>query len=309
VADAGYELEAGSAAFGGVERVIAASDRFKAQLHIGEDAYAVLRVGKALRESWDMAGVAWTGGAIAASSTVANTFVASTASGGLLSLIGLGTAAATPVGWVAAAAIASGGAYWGVMRTFAKTGDQFVVTIPKFINTPLDLLGAGLFDMMGALVMRIAAIDGHIDEGERALIREHFVEGWGYDADYVARALPVIESGAHNIRVKQATHQLADYLEGNPDCNAAAMQKDLIILLHDLAMADGVFGETEELAIDAVERIFRERHEFSLRNLRRSVVSAAETAGSAASTVANKASRMARGIAGRWRSGAHDTST
>lgn len=298
--------EPDSEAFGHVERVIAASDRFKAQLHIGEDAYAVLRAGKVLRESWDVAGVAWTGGAVAASSTVASTIFASTASGGLLSLIGLGAAAATPIGWVAAATLVSGGAYWGVMRMFAKTGDNFVVNIPRFINTPLDLLGASLLDIMGALVMRVASIDGAVDGQERALIRDHFVESWGYDAAYVERALPVIEAGANEVRVKQAAHQLADYLEGNPDCNAAAMQKDLVLLLHDLAMADGVFGKTEELAIDAVKRIFRERHELSIRNIRRSVVSAAETASSAASTVVGKAGQVARGFAGRLRAGASD---
>lgn len=101
--------------FRNINQVIADSLRFKCKLAIGEDAYTSLSIGNSLLKIWGVGGVAATGGGIAASSTVASAFFAS---GGWLSAIGLGAVATTPIGWVIGAAVATGGAYYGVTRLF-----------------------------------------------------------------------------------------------------------------------------------------------------------------------------------------------
>lgn len=228
-------------AFQHVTCVVADPLRFKHKLRIGEDAYTSLRVSKHVRQAWDVGGVAATGAAVAASPAVATTFFASTASGGLLSLIGLGTAAATPVGWIVAAAFASGGAYYGVMRLARTYGSSRLDTIPKFINTPLDLLAAALFDLIGALAVRLAAIDDVVDDSETALIAEHFITEWGLDPQYVRQALGVLLEETNSKRVKQLAQAVADFQAANPDCNAREMQADLLLFLRDVAEADGVW--------------------------------------------------------------------
>jgi hypothetical protein len=257
--------------FAAVDRVVADSLRFRQRLRIGDDAYAIMRVAKPLQQIWDVGGVAVSGGTVAGSSTVATTLFAHTASGGLLGLVGLGTAAATPLGWVTAAALLSGGAYWGVTRLFRQAGNAMVDTIPKFINTPIDLLAAGLMDLMGALAVRVATIDGHLDPAELEVIANHFVRDWGYDALYVDKALQLIarESGAS--RVKDLARALAEFQAANPDCNAVARHAELIAYLRDIAAADGVLDEREELAIDAIEAVFRDESEISMRKVGRSL--------------------------------------
>lgn len=272
-----------------VDTVIDDPLRFKLKLGIGEDAYTSLRLKKKLLEVWDVASVAATGATAAASPAVASTFFASTASGGLLSFIGLGTAAATPIGWVIAAAVASGGAYMGVTRFMGRFTQGRVEVIPKFLNTPMDLLGASLFDLLGGLAVRVAAIDGEITDDERSVIQTHFISDWGYSEAYVMGALALIEQQADQIRVKDVAAYLAAFQAENPDCNPSAMQATLMELLTEVVQADGRLDEREELALDAVAGKFAEASNLSLSDIRKSVAN-----------LPARATSSVRKVAGMW---------
>lgn len=138
----------------GIEEVVADPLRFKAKLMIGENAYASLRAINRGRELWDVLGTAGTGAAVASSSLVASTFFAPT---GLLGLLGIG-AAVTPIGWVAFAALSSGGACYCLYRLLGNAKGSRVIEIPKFLNTPLDTLGLGMFDLMAPLALRLSDV-------------------------------------------------------------------------------------------------------------------------------------------------------
>lgn len=286
--------------FKDVERVIADTLRFKARLKIGDDAYRMLKTGKMLGDLWDVGGVAATGAAAAASPVVATTFFAST--GGLLGLLGLGTAA-TPIGWVIAAAVASGGAYYGVIRLFRGQQGELVDKIPRFISTPIDLLGTQLFDLMGALALKVALIDGHFDDSERTVIVRHFIDDWGYDAKYVERALDVLEAQAAKTSVKALAQSLAAFQAANPDCNAEAMQTQLISFLRDIEAADGVLDEREALAIDAIEATFREQRRAFLSNAGKALNSIGDRTGNAVRQLASKVGLGGLRTADAWDGG------
>lgn len=241
--------------FDGVTEVVADSLRFKRKLAIGEDAYTSLRVGRALSKIWDVGGVAATGAGIASSSAVATTFFASS---GLLAKVGIGTAVATtPIGWVVAAAVASGGVYYGVTRAISRYAKSRVEVIPRFINSPIDQLGAALLDMMGTLALKVANIDGVIDDAEVAAMRDYFVSEWGFDPAYADRALNMLKEGALSQPLKQTTSAIGRFVKEHPDCNAPAFYSDLVALLREVAEADGRLDEREELAIDAIERALK----------------------------------------------------
>lgn len=239
------------AAFADVDRVVADPLRFKLRLGIGEDAYPSLRLKNNIQSWWDVGSWGFTGGAVAASPVVASTFFVPT---GFLAVLGFGTAV-TPIGWIAAAAIGSAGAYYGVTRLFGRYAGSRVDTIPKFINTPIDVLGAALFDLIGSLAIGVANIDGSIDAAETNTIADHFVAEWGFDPDYVRGAIPVLVANAGVVSVKDIAGQLASFQNLNPDCNAAGMRAELMIFLRDIAVADGILDEREELALDAVAAV------------------------------------------------------
>ena len=281
-----------TSSFDDVRRVIADPLRFKLRLGIGEDAYTSLKLKKRVQDLWDVGGVAATGGTVVASKAVASTFFASTASGGILSVIGLGTAAATPIGWIVGAAVVSGGAYYGVTQLFKGYAGSRVDVVPKFINTPIDVLGVRLFDLMGSLSVRLAAIDGRIDDRERQVVVRHFTTDWGFDPGYIEQALRVLEAGAEAQGLQNIARELSAFLIANPDCNPPIMHVQLMTLLRDVAEADGVFDEREELAMARIDAIIREEVEFSLQKAGRSIASFGSRVGDAL-----------RGIGSRWARG------
>lgn len=240
---------------GAVELVVADSNKFKIKLGIGEDAYTSLRIKNWLdtvSQAKDAVGVGSVGAA-----TVAGLFPTA----GALTKFGiaLGVASApvsAPVVMLAAAgaALVSGGAYFGAMRLMSSTGSSRVETIPKFINTPIDLLGATIFDVMAGLAVKVAEFSGPVDDAERAAIIAYFDEEWGISPDYTCRALPLIEQQVRSVPLKEMVRTLAEQQMDNPDCNPAAMQKAMRQFLEEISHADGMLDEREELAIEVVER-------------------------------------------------------
>lgn len=261
--------------FEGVDDVVEDELRFKAKLGIGEDAYTSTRIKKSVFEAWDVAGVAATGAQVAGSTLVAKSFFAGPS---LLAAIGIGTAA-TPIGWVIAASVLSGGAWLGITRYLKDEGGKTIV-IPDFINTPLDVLGLGLFDLMAPLAMKVADVDGHVHESEVDAIKHYFVRRWGYSEQFVDRGLEFVSQKIHDYDIKTSAATLGAFARDNPDCKANLMLTDIKSFLTEVMEADGRIDEREEMAIERVEKMFAEEMRFSMsRTVAPVGKAAAQTAG------------------------------
>ncbi len=229
-------------------RVVANDLRFKASLKIGEEAYKSLRLINKARELWDVVGAAGTGAAVAKSSIIASTFFAPS---GLLGILGIGTAA-TPIGWVALATVASGGACYGLYRLLGKGHQSRVIEIPKYINTPLDQLGLAIFDLVAPLALRLAAIDGQIEPGERAHLENYLCTEWGLDKQFVREAVDGIATDALTAPLEQMARERAELMYANPDCNHEEMARDLIKTLREMLESTGPLSKDEVNALAIV---------------------------------------------------------
>jgi len=245
--------------FEGVDDVVEDELRFKAKLGIGEDAYASNRIKKSVFEAWDVAGVAATGAQVASSALVAQKFFLAPS---LLATIGIGTAA-TPIGWVIAASVVSGGAWLGITRYLKDDGTKTTV-IPAFINTPVDVLGLGLFDLMAPLALKLAAVDGHVHESELDAIKHYFVRRWGYSDQFVDCGLEFVSQKLESYDIKTAAATLGAFARDNPDCKASVMLADIKAFLREVMEADGRIDEREEMAIERVEKVFSDEMRFSM---------------------------------------------
>lgn len=233
-----------------IERVVADPLRFKARLEIGDQAYTSLTLRNKAMELWDVIGVASTGAKFAGSAAVASTFFSSSW-GGVLSVIGVGTAV-TPIGWIIGASVVSGGAYYGLIRLIKRMDDGKVEVIPNFINSPIDVLALGLFDLIAPLCVKVAAADGKVTTEELDVIHEYFVESWGYDPTFVSKGLSVFTDQIDHLSIKDLTEGLRRFTLESKDCNHQKVRERVVLLLREIAEADGQMHEMEELTINHV---------------------------------------------------------
>ena len=251
--------------FQDIDRIVVEPLKFKAKLAIGEDAYTSLRVKNTVVQVWDVAGVATTAAVVAKSSVVASTFFAPT---GWLAALGIGTAV-TPIGWVVAAGVVTGGAWFGITRHLKKASASKVTVVPKFINTPLDVLALGLFDLMMPLALKVAAVDGRVERARRQQLDDYCVGEWGYDADFVDAGIQHIEARLGDVSIQDLAQTLAQFASQNRDCNFRMMSQEILEFLREIAAADGEVEDSEENAIAEIERLFKRASRFSMaRRLR-----------------------------------------
>jgi hypothetical protein len=78
------------------------------------------------------------------------------------------------------------------------------------------------------------------------------VAEWGFDADYVAQAVALLEENSLSQPLKKMTTVIGQFVKDHPDCNAEAFRDELLLLLREIAEADGKLDEREELAIEAI---------------------------------------------------------
>lgn len=247
--------------FQGVDSIVAEPLKFKVKLAIGEDAYTSLKVKNTVVQVWDVAGVATTAAVVAKSSVVASTFFAPT---GWLAAIGIGTAV-TPIGWVVAAGVLTGGAWYGITRHLKKASADKITVVPNFINTPLDVLALGLFDLMVPLALKVASVDGRVDTSRRQHIDDYFVAEWGYDADFVDAGIGHIESRLDEVSIADLAQTMAEFASRNRDCNFRIMSTEILDFLRDIVATDGALEPGDAKAIGEIEAVFKSARRFSLR--------------------------------------------
>lgn len=238
--------------FQGIDEVVSDPLRFKAKLRIGTDAYDSSRAIKTLSSLWHSTGAAVSGALVAQSAPVASTFFAPA---GILSFLGIGTAA-TPIGWVVASAALAGAGWVGVMRYFNQSLDKRSTTVPDFINTPVDVLALALFDLMAPISLKLASVDGTIDPTEREAIERYFVSEWGYSSRFIDEGMAFTESQLPDLSVKELAQALADLKKSNKDCNYNEMSCEFVAFLREITEADGRIDPAEKAAIAEVQAIF-----------------------------------------------------
>lgn len=253
-----------------VEEIIQEPLKFKAKLAIGEDAYTSLKAANRLSDAWHTLTASAITGTAASSTVVASSFFAPS---GLLGVLGIG-AAVTPIGWVVAAAAMGGGVGYGLNHFIKKHKSQQTTIIPKFINTPLDILALGLFELLAPLCLKVSSVDGDIHEMEMARIQQYFVEEWGFDAVFVAGSLDLYANEANQLSVEEIATALATLTKENPDCNYVEMSREILNILDEIIQADGIIAEHERQAVAEVSKVFSDANKSFFSRTRESISSA-----------------------------------
>ena len=133
-----------------------------------------------------------------------------------------------------------------------------VETVPKFINTSIDVLALALFELMAPLALKIAMADGEFHGEERSRIEEYFTKSWGYDPAFVELGISYVEADMSKFDINRLSKSLAELANDSPDCNYTAMTNRIAEFLQELIEADGKIHEEEERALDEIRQIFND---------------------------------------------------
>jgi hypothetical protein len=140
-----------------------------------------------------------------------------------------------------------------------------VTVIPKFINTPLDVLALGLFDLLAPLALKVSAVDGNFDDVKRKLVHDYFVKQWGYDPCFVAEGIKYTESRINEFSIKRLAQTLAEFTRKNPDCNFKIMSLEILGFLSNIVAVDGKLDQRQEEEIGRIKAIFKSASRYSMK--------------------------------------------
>lgn len=246
--------------FKNTDEIVSDDLQFKSRLGIDNNQYPSNITKELLQGVWDIAGVAASATSVAKSPVVANLF---TKTAGILSVFGVGKAV-TPIGWVIAAAVISGGAWPGITRHLKKGGENISGVIPGFINTPFDVLALGFFDLLAPLSIKVALADGSIQEDEREYIQNHFVKEWGFNKNFVNEGLKYVESNISDFSVEDLAETLAEFQKKSPDSDYEEMSRSLFDYLIGIAVADSRVQGNEAQMLERIKSVFDKTYELKV---------------------------------------------
>lgn len=241
------------------DQVVASPLSFKAKLNIGEDAYSSLTATKNLQSAWNLIGVGSSATGVAKTAWVAS-IIGTKA--GPLAFLGLGNPVTAPLA-VAAIAIGSTAMYFGATRKWQKFSDDRVVTIPKFLNTPLDLLAANLLDFMARLSVKVASADGTITDEEKNAIEDYFIYEWGYDQAYLNCVLKEITRNIEHENIEDIVLPLRDLISQSKDCNADAISDDLLSFLEEVISSDNQITPAEQSCLSEIAELLEKKNQLA----------------------------------------------
>ena len=225
--------------------------KFKSMLGIGEQAYGLLQARKHMTTFSEVVGIGTTASSIAASNAMAGTFFASSGfMASALSSIGLGASAVTPIGWVIAAGVISSGAYVGVSRLLERSKDDGLIVIPKYINTPLDVIAVALIELMLPVSLKMANAGGDMDKTESNAIQSFFSDDWGYCPGFVSRLIEEYRTQTEAVSYEKLAKSLGTYCADSKDCDREAIMTSFIDHLREIIEADGVIYTREKEELD-----------------------------------------------------------
>ena len=246
---------------GEVDQILRNPHAFKIKLAMGEDVFTTLSSMKAAGNVSDLANIA--GIALPGGTALAHwlSLAAATAPARWLALIGVGSAIAPPLMLVAISVLGTGlvsyGILYSVRRIAQDCKDKRIDVVPKFLNTPLDVLALSLFDLITPLILKAAKADGEFCENEREVVFEYLTQEWGYSEDFVQASIPVILTNIQETPLRKLLAPFSFYIAKNPDCNHSEITEDLMLTFPEIVSADGQITVEEQDFLDSVDLFFK----------------------------------------------------
>ena len=226
-------------------------DKFKAKLNIGFKAFSYLSKAENLTDFAGAIAAGVTGSGLAIFSWYGSLGVFAKA-GLLVGVVG------APVGLIAVSGAAAASVTLGTTWLIKGARKKLVKEIPSYINTPLDILGASILDLLASALVIVAKSDSDFSESEQLAICDYFHKQWGMDLGIVELRVSVLRDLDPTELISQFEMTLS-YLNESKDVDSKALNAELIGIASQIAQIDGMFDEREQQAILDLEVLLSDR--------------------------------------------------
>lgn len=178
----------------------------------------------------------------------------------------------TPIGWIVGASALSAVFAYGLMRARGKSKDATTISIPKYLNTPLDLLGQTVLSLILPATVKMAHSDGHLCENERKMLCDYFSQEWGFNRYFVANAIVEQESLIADFDYEQYRQLLIAATCADKEIKYDVVKNELLIILADVMNADGHISPEEERELEKLSTIINEQGDTKADSVLKSVI-------------------------------------
>ena len=244
-----------NSAFNEDEIIIANDLKFKAALGIGEKAFKSMYVRENLTTFSEALGVGTAVSGVANTVIIGSFFGFSTS--GFLGTGLLATAATPGLNVIIAAGVISAGLYVGVSRLITKDKDSKVMVVPKFINTPLDLLATSLAGFFVPLGLKIGLADGVLEPIEEKKLKRFLIDEWGYAESFIDKMITSATEKENLMSYKDLIRSFSEFIKKNEDCDEREIVDSIMRLLKQITEADGTVDEKEEIELSYIKSILK----------------------------------------------------
>jgi len=158
----------------------------------------------------------------------------------------------TPIGWII------GGAGLGAVlglgmshigkKINRKIRKKTMIEIPKYINTPLDMIAFSWLSLVIAVAIKLGYADGKFSDEERKKLRDILIHKYGYDENFVNSAIIQTESRINEFsfsELKSNFNKILKMLDKDKEA-IQTVKKNLLNLMQDIIMADNIITDGEK---------------------------------------------------------------
>lgn len=217
--------------------------KFKTKLEIGDDHFTYLKGAKNLA---DFGGSIL--GGVGVGGIAATAWYSTLGVGGKL-LLGVGLAS-QPVGWVVGAAALGATGIYGFKKAkdkfIKKAEDGLVTKVPKFLNTPLDLLGLSIATLILPVSVKMAHADGNFCHMERSQILKYFTDEWGYNSEFIEKLMQAQESKMESFSYKDYAKTLKLVCKKTSEFKLSQVSDEILNFQREIILMDGEIHPDEE---------------------------------------------------------------
>ncbi len=163
---------------------------------------------------------------------------------------------APPIGWVVGASALGAAGVFGLKKAknkyVRKAEDALITKVPKYLNTPLDLLGLSLATLMLPVSVKMAQADGEFCTIEREQISKYFIDQWGYNGEFISKLTEAQETKIDSFSYKDYAKTIKAVCSKTKEFKHNQLTEEILDFQREIILMDGKVHPKEEQELAAL---------------------------------------------------------